>query len=541
MYGTPIATVSAGPAGGVLITQEVKERVAALLDMVSACGTMEDMHNLVVPEIQRANVPGVYHEQLVRVVNAQLDIWHAKLPVGKLRMLLFPPALQPQGLDTDAPEWLQKHCYVTDGDFFFDNENAARLSPQGFIAQYARFMPAKLTGGRENPVEWAFTRWNITTVHHLGYRPDKPQYFQWDGFDYANLYSPATIPAVEAFTEEGIAGIAALQATMWDMCGRREDVFYQLLWWFAHNVQHPGVKIRWSPVIKGCPGDAKTILSNVLRAAMGYRNVGVTGNNTLHASGGFDDWKVGSAVNCIEEIYLAGKERFQLYNAMKDCITNDVLGVNAKGGKTYKTWNITNHFALTNHNNAIPLEKNDRRWFTIFTPWYSLPDMYAYCGMTEAQWQARTKAIDRAWKNHGGELRNWFLSIPIGTAFDPDGSAMMTPEKQQMIASSQDDAESVAESIISDGARGITNNVILSSCLSNLLRLKAARDGIDFPKTTQLNHMLTRLGYSKLPKQTKIMGATHTVWVKNGFMGDIKQELETGEPADLSTLNLLSH
>lgn len=534
--GNDLATVTMAGQGAAVITPELKALVQELLDAVTACGTIEDMHNLVVPRIQGAGVPGVYREQLVRAVNAQLDIWHAKLPVGQLRALLFPPAMV-DASSVEAPLWVQQHCYVKDGDFFYDTGNGARLSYQGFQAEYSRLMPMRPSGGRENPVEWAFTRWHISTVHHLGYRPDMPMFYTWDGLDYANLYNPSSVPACATeWTPEGIAGIQALQGMLWDMTGRREDVYKVLLGWLAHNCQKPGVKIRWAPIIKGCPGDAKTIVTNVLRAAMGYRNVNVTGNATLRNNGGFNDWMVGAAVNVIEEIMLTGKERHSLFNAMLECITNDVLNVNAKGAKTYKTWNVTNHMANTNHNDALPLPKEDRRWFVVFTPWESLPDMYAYCGMTQAEWKARTDAVDFAWRNRASELRAWLLSLDV-SYLDPDGSALMTPEKMQMMATSQEDVESVAESIISEGAYGITRKVISSSCLTHLLKIRAVGEGFEVPKTTGLNHMLTRLGYSKLPKQIKWRDSTHTVWVKNGFSGDIRFELDNSKPTSNPTSN----
>jgi hypothetical protein len=524
MYGSG-APVTVQSVGGELITAEQKAQVQALLDAVSACGTVEDMHNLIIPSIRSAGVPGAYQELIVRSVNERLEIWKAKLPVAKVRALLFPPVIA-GGKGSEPPLWMQQHVYVKAGDFFYNCADGSELSYQSFRAEYSRLMPMRESGAREDPVEWAFTRWNIATVHHLGYRPDKENLFSWDGYDYANKYNANSVPiTATSYTERGIAGIAALQALLWDMCGRRQDVFTALLGWLAHNVQRPGVKVRWSPLIKGTQGDGKSLVAAAVRAAMGYRNVGVTGNTVLTNSGQFDDWKVGSAINFIEEIMLTGKIRYTIYNAMKDCISNDVISVNAKGDKGYKTWNITNHVAFTNHNDAIPLELGDRRWFIVFTPWSSLTEMLTYCGLDAAGWKARTDAVDHAWKHCAGELRAWLLALPLD-GFDADGSALMTPEKMQMMASSQEDAESVAESIISEGAHGISRNVISSSCLTNALKVRAMTDGFEVPRTMALNHMLTRMGYSKLPKQLKWRNSTHTIWIKNGFKGDARLELD---------------
>jgi len=504
------------------IDPAVAERVKELLAQVSACGTVEDMHNQVVPLIQSSGVPRVYMEQFVRAINARLDLWDAKLPVGQLRAILFPPPMAGV-LGAEAPLWLQQHCYITDEDKFYNISNGTKLTNNGFVAQYARLMPVKDNGGRENPVEWAFTRWNIRTVHRLEYRPDQEAYFSRDGIDFANLYSPSSIPAAAtAYTEEGLKGIEAFQRLLWDMCGRREAVYQALLGWIAHNVQRPGVKIRWSPIIKGCMGDGKSLVSNVLRAAMGYRNVTVTGNATLTNSGGFTDWAAGGAVNVIEEIMLVGKIRHALFNAMNEFITNDYISINAKGDKSYMLCNVTNHMAYTNHNDAMPLPANDRRWMVVFTPWMSLADMRAYCELDEAGWADRTDAVDRLWRLHASEARAWLLSVPVD-GFDGRGSAPTTPEKSRMMASGQDDAEAVAAGIIEEGANGVTVNVLSSACLSNILKIKAAVEGFEVPRSTALNHMLTRMGYSKILKQIKWRGATHTLWVRNGFTEDVER------------------
>lgn len=515
MYGGVTITESAPTER---ISTEMYERVEKLLDDVSACGNELDMHNVVIPAIQTANIPGALQERLVGAVKKQLKFWGNDMGVAKIRMLLFPSALRGT-VQGELPEWAQHYCFVTNGDYFFNLRNGNTLTMVGFQAVYGRFMPVNDQGRRENAAEKCLHFWGLPVVEQIGYRPDQGAFYEWHGISYANLYSPASIPSTATqYSEAGIAAIQSLQSMLYDICGRRQPVFEHLLYWFAHNVKYPGKKIRWSPIIKGVQGDGKTLIAATLRAVMGYSNVSTTSNNNISNNGGFTDWAVRGALNVIEEIMLTGKARHQLYNAMKEFITNNIVDINPKGAKPYQTYNVTNHWANTNHNDALPLEKTDRRWFVIYTPWASLDEMMSYCGLDSAGWKARVDSIDHANNHCASELRAWFLSIDIPSWFDINGSAMMTPEKRRMMASSADDAESVALSIIQEGAYGVTDKVLSSSLLSAQLTFRANQDrSFEVPNGMALNHMLTRLGYSKLEKQLKWAGRTHTIWLKNGI------------------------
>jgi hypothetical protein len=523
LYGLPVP-----PPGTAItvtqdkpITEEAKARFQVLNDLISACGSVDEMHNEIIPAIAGEPLPAVYIEPLAQAINTKLDYFKAKLPIGQVRKLLRPAII---ARVDDVPLWAQTHCYVKDNDKFFDIERGTETSMQGFRAEYARLMPMRENGAREDPVAWALERWGMRTVQSTGYRPDQGHYFEWDGIEYANTYSPISVPATAAtISEAAQRAIDALQAHLWDMSGRRQDVYFALLYWLAHNVQKPGVKIRWSPLLKGTQGDGKTLVFNLLRASMGFRNVSVTSNSTLNNSGGFTDWANKAAVNVIEEIWLVGKPRHVLYNAMKEYISNDVANYNVKGGKTITLFNVTNHAATSNHNDAIPLEKNDRRWLVVFTPWNTLDEMMRYCGLTAEGWKARTDAMDHGWRHCAGELRAWFMSLAVPASFDKDGSALLTPERAQMMATGMDDAESVAAQIIEEGGMGISTDVFSSLFLSQQLKIRAQFENFDLPKTVALSHMLTRLGYSKVPKLLKWRGHPHTVWIKNGYPEDLEK------------------
>lgn len=526
-----ITTVHSG--GG--ITRELFDKADALMVEVDECQTEFDMHDQVIPRVRAAGIPVAFHEKLVQAVQRKLSFWNAKMPIAQLRNLLFPPAAR--GLNVgQLPDWAKDYVFVLTGDHFFNTANGMQVTMVGFQAAYGKLMPLNDNGRRENAAEKCLHFWDMPVVDRVGYRPDQPATYEWDGLKYANNYSPSSIPKTATqYGPVGIAGIEAFQNHLYDMCGKRADVFYQLLWWMAHNVQQPGKKIRWSPIVKGIHGDGKTLITTILRAAMGFRNVSTTGNATLTNSGGFNDWAHGAAVNVIEEIMLTGKQRHQLYNAMKEFISNDVVNINAKGVKTYSTWNCTNHWANTNQNDAVPMEQGDRRWFVVFTPWEDKEAMFRYCGFASAEaWKTRTDAMDRAWRYAPDELRAWFLSIQIPATFDIDGDAPMTPEKLKMTYSSKDDAESITEQLLEDGAVGVCVNVVSSAALSTALKLKAVAGDFEVPQGWAMNHMLTRLGYSKFPKIVKWNGRTHTLWLRNGVTLDaegLRSELD-------KTLNL---
>lgn len=536
MYALPFVEGAVGEGGttvthvaGELVSAELFAKVDALVDAVTACPTELLMHNEVIPSIRAAGIPLALQERLVGAVQKQLKFWGNGMGVGKLRALLFPPAQRVAQVG-ELPDWAKDFCFVVNGDKFYNLNNTVEYSINGFHAVFGRHMPITDGGRRENAAEKCLHFWNMPVVERIGYRPDRGSFFEWDGVQYANSYSASSFPATAtAYSERGIAGIQAFQSLLYDMCSRRQDVFLNLLYWFAHNVQHPGKKIRWAPIIKGVHGDGKTLVFAVLRAAMGHRNVNTTSNSNISNSGGFTDWAVRGAVNVIEEIMLVGKARHQLYNAMKEFISNNICDINPKGGKPYQSFNTTNHAATTNHNDGLPMEKTDRRWFVIFTPWESLDAMRDYCGLDAAGWKTRTDSIDHALNHCASEVRAWFMSIQVPAEFDINGSAMMTPEKTRMMASGSDDAEASALSIIAEGGLGITERLLSSSMLSQRLTWKANQDGFEVPRSTALNHLLTRLGYSKMEKQVKWNGRTHTIWLRNGVEvsnEDVRFELD---------------
>lgn len=495
------------------------------LDMVAACGSVDEMYTVIIPTLQ-VNDLGIYREQLVTDITKKLELLGAKTRVPTIRGMLIPKIVA-NGTSEEAPAWAQAYCYVAAARCFYNIETGGEYDKFSFYAKHALQMPLKPNGRREDPAEWAFEKWGMVTVDNYMYHPQRPAYFEWAGRDYVNKFTPSSIPLPTPFTERGVKAIGMFQSHMLSMCGGRVEVYMHLLNWMAHNVQFPGKKIRWSPIIKGVQGDGKSIIGDVMRAALGDRNVDVTGTNTLKNNGGFTDWALGKAVNFIEEMRLVGQARYDLFEAMKNFIDLAIININPKGDKSFTVPNVTNHVANTNYNDGLPIDAGDRRWMVIISPYSSIDEAIRDKGLADGSaLVAYFKEIGQACRELSGEWRAWLMSIDLSN-FDADGRAPWTDDKGRMIATSKDDTEDMIQQILERGGRGISEEVFSSNRLTGLLRTQV--ENFDVPKGHSLHHIFVRMGYEKFPKVLRWDGTTHRVWTKSRYKADeisVRAELD---------------
>lgn len=513
----------------VVVTPEVRKLIDDMLNLISAAGDWAEVHNDVIPVIRAAGIPPAFMPRIETAVNKRLDMFDAKLPINKLRMLLKPTHV-PQSddaavEDTDVPRpvWIDSYVYVRQMDKFFDITNGHDMSIASFKATHDRDMPLRGDSPvREDSAQWALQRWNVPLVHDTMYYPGKPAVVDYDRRKWANLYSESSLPDACAYTPEGVAAIERFQKHLWMLCGRREKVYQNLLSFMAHCVQFPGKLIRWVPLIKGTEGDGKSLITGVMSAAMGDRNVAAFGPELIANAGGFTDWAHGHALAVLEEIYMTGRERFVIVNRIKQFITNNKVSIHPKGGKPKSVFNTCCKIGYTNHNDGVPLnEEKDRRWFIVFTPYETLAQMNDEMGFTTPM-QAREHfdAIFASLEREPGQWRAWLLSLAIPEWFTADGSAMATEEKKIMAQSGVDDIESLARSIVEEGAYGVTATVISSRCLSSAMSQRAFAEGMEVPKTHSMHHLMNRLGFMKMIRSVKWDNTSHRLWVKPGTTDD---------------------
>jgi len=436
-----------------------------------------------------------------------------KYPIAQCRKLLVEKRSAKQGGLSALPEWVQPWVYVTDDDKFYRLDSEEWLTMQGFNARFNRELPTDEDGAMAKSAGWTvLDDMHIPSVTKALYLPWAAPKFDLEGVACVNTYRPSAVPQpVATLSPEGRAAVSVVRQHLNLIAGGRQEVVATMVDWLAHNVQHPGVKIRWAPLVKGVEGDGKTLLGSLLAAVMGRVNVRNVSPKVLGTD--FTGWAEGSCVAVLEEIKLTGHNRYDILNALKPFITNDSIEVHAKGKDPRDAINTTNYIAFTNYQDALPLTETDRRWWIVFTPFTSSSEMARAVAPLSANLGLYFDRLHEAIQQHPAELRRWLLDHSIGTTFKPNGSAPATDEKARMISASTSEEEDMVRFILEDGEgrKGVTPTVFASRLMRReLLSLDSSLE----INTTAGNRLFARCGFSKLPKKVKWDGEAHTVWVR---------------------------
>ncbi|MDO9404846.1 MAG: PriCT-2 domain-containing protein [Polaromonas sp.] len=460
-------------------------------------------------------------------------------PIADVRKMLKPTHAVTQLHDLDAPDWLDKWFYVTDRDQFHRYDSGEWLSAQGFNMKYTRFMPRDPSTGdpKKEAAVAAREDFGVATVTRAEYIPWAGATFDLEGVSAVNTYRPSSVPqAVKHLSSDGKKAVEIVKTHLRLLCNGRGTVIDTMVNWMAHNVQNPGAKIRWAPLIKGIQGDGKTVMGSLLAACMGKSNVKTVSSKVLATD--FTGWSVGSCVVVFEEVKLTGHNRYDILNAVKPVIANDTIEVHKKGQDADGgAVNVTNYICFTNFADALPLDDTDRRYMVIFSPFNSVDDLVAaikaaagYVGSESDVLEAYFSALHDAISLHGAELRRWLLDHKIGAEFKPNGRAPMTDEKRVMIGMGVTDEERAVEEALEKGGMGIGPDIFVS----DLLKQAVVEADVGFDLQTQaLSKLYTRMGWLRFPKKVWWCGSARIIYtkgIKDWEVAEVQRRLDMTKP-----------
>lgn len=478
------------------IAEEREEAVQPWLNEIAAAQSIGVVEAVIAPRIREAEgLSRTDRERLAIAIQGKArETAQIRLPIAQARAMIAPP--RRRVTREDAPEWAQKWVWVRELDKFMNIDTKMTQSERSYNAGYDRYMArfADENGVIPRASEMALNIWDTKVFDRVIYYPREGWEFWLNNQFCLNTYREDLLPSVpDEYTRGDLKAIATVEAHAELIVpdARERSLFLD---WIAFCVQNPGVKIRWAVLLKGIPGDGKTAFAMLMAACMGDENVRSLSSNTLEGSD-FSGLAAGQCVVAIEEVKIQGMNRHDVYNKLKPYITNDVVEIHPKGQDPKNVPNTSNYFLLTNHNDALPIDENDRRVMPVWSPFVTKEQLFkeirSRFDLDPGEYFDRL--FDRAIKAHPGGLRKWLLARELSPEFKADGRAPITSVRSLMVDISKGEDELAVEDCLREGGEGVYQDVVSVTHLR--LMVNRRFDGLDV-RTRRISNVMANLGYT---------------------------------------------
>jgi hypothetical protein len=291
-----------------------------------------------------------------------------------------PPMPEPQPLDCsgeylthlEQKEWFKGCIFVVNLDKMLTGDGRF-LGSTAFNVKFGGKKFIIDTNGKMVNEAWqAATRstmWTVPKVDHIRFVPASPYgtILTDDlGRTGVNTYRPVNVPRMAGDASPFLRHIAALLPDP-----RDQKV---LLDYLAHNAKYPGHKIPWAPVIQSAEGAGKGVLKLIMSHVMGRSYTYFPKAKDLSDSGAkFNAWMRNKLFILADEIKV--DDRADLIEVLKPMISEEIIEVQGKGRDQELEDNFSNWLFFSNWKNAIPVNKNGRRFSIFFSPIQTAQDL----------------------------------------------------------------------------------------------------------------------------------------------------------------------
>ena len=237
-----------------------------------------------------------------------------------------------------------------------------------------------------------------------------------EGLPALNAYTPVEVPSCPGDPSRFVEHVHKMLPH-----GRDAEL---LLHWMASCVQNPGAKFQWWPVVQGVKGNGKGLLLSVMMAAVGGRYSHLVNPEAMQKTGNqFNAWIERKLFLGFDEI-RTGEGQRQFIEMMKETVTSSTITVEGKGLAQRTADNRANGLMLTNWQDAVPIDADERRW-----------GMF-WCAQQEVEHLARDGMAGSYfsslydWLRGGGYavVTHYLKTRPLEAAMDPARGSQRCPE-----------------------------------------------------------------------------------------------------------------
>ena len=381
----------------------------------------------------------------------------------------------PSSLDI-ADSWV----WVADAKQFVRRTDGKKYGQEQWKSLYASLLPE----GDVLTAIWK-KRLPVRTFESLVYVPGSPEFP--DG-ERGQLYNTWRFTGVQPIEGD----VAVFLDHMTYLFPDETDRDY-VLDYLALFVQRPEVKMNFALLIQGTQGTGKSWVGQLLERIVGCSNVVRPSNDEVTSH--WTAWMEGAQLAIIEELMTLG--RLEVSNRLKPVITDAKIRIEQKGVSHYSIPNHLNLICFTNHEDALRIERGDRRWLVLFSPAEPRGDAY----------------YDRLFNSLDGggaaAVSHWLHNRQI--RLNPKGRAPATSAKAQMQAATMDDVEASIRDLLDARTAPFDFDLVRIEDVLEVLPTDVRAHGRNLRQ--RVAQALRSAGALSPPRYTKGGRPSHQLWI----------------------------
>lgn len=462
-------------------------------------------------EIQKAEIDPLTRSGLATIAKERREaVTGVKSSIQDIRKALAFVYEAPKG--EKYPSWIKDWVYDTSDDKFFNLESKIAVTKQGFDAMHDRHAMTKkdMVEGRSTPSDsasgLALSFYKIKTVQGRRYEPGQDSLIYNSEGIFANLYTEKELPELpEKTIPRDVKNVARVKAHIEHLLVKAEERA-MLIDWLSWVVQNPGKHVNYAILLQGVEGDGKSFFAEMMRAVMGVSNVTMLNAHIFESD--FTDWCAGQCLACVEEVRLVkAQNKYEVINRLKPYITNNIVEFHGKGKPVIDVKNTTSYLMFSNHQDALPLDDDGRRFNVLFSRWQRRADILAFKDANQDYYEKLYLTIEES----AGAIRQWLLDHEQSESFRPMGDAPSTGARSYMIKQAKPEFVQELDEVIRENEEACACEELLD--VTTLAEVFMAR-GFDWPNPKAMASMLQRSGWVDLGRVVIDSGSRSSMWTK---------------------------
>ena len=508
-------------AGGLRQAIEIRpdsQTFEALRQRAEAVSSMED-YKALRNEVRALSDTRLPKDMRSIVVGTVHEVWGKGAKIGKREMAAafkFSGGERPLaggGGDDGSvacPAWLEDWVFCQATNTYERISVRHSIKREAFRTTYDS--EPEVVAAETDAVTFARHHCKMPVVAALMYWPGQPSFFEMNVLRYLNTYVASGQEPCETLEgdEDGQSVVELFMAHVLNLIpSEREQRI--LLNFMAYVYQNPGKRVRWAVLIHGIEGAGKTFFFTIMQLLLGHNAKSVS---TTAINSEFTGWAAGAVLINVDEIRIAGTNKYAILDKMKPMITDDTIPVINKNENERLVPNFASYIMSTNHADAIPVGDNDRRYCVISTRYTRKEDLYEQLGGPEAV-AAYFDRLFSECQRRVDALGRMLLDWKIDADFKPEGRAPETDGLVSMRSLNVSEERDGIEVLLEKHACRVIGPDIIDV---TELRKLALIDGDDVPKGRALGHILSDMGYTQIPnRRVKLKDRVdHYVWFRKG-------------------------